>query len=81
MKVRYTVRAQSDLDAIFDYLDQRSPVGAQSVKNLIERRIAGLAEFPFMAPVTEEPDIREGIGEGPDPSRIGSGVGFRIPQR
>jgi toxin ParE1/3/4 len=59
MKVRYTVRAQSDLDAIFNYLDQRSPAGAQSVKNVIERRIAGLAEFPFMAPVTEEPDIRE----------------------
>jgi plasmid stabilization system protein ParE len=47
MKVRYTVRAQSDLDAIFNYLDQRSSAGAQSVKNLLERRIAGLAEFPF----------------------------------
>ena len=59
MKVRYTVRAQGDLDAIFNYLDRRSPAGAQSVKNLIERRIASLAEFPLMAPVTEEPDIRE----------------------
>lgn len=46
MRVRYTLRAQADLDAIFTYLDARAPVAAQSVKNMSERRIALLAEFP-----------------------------------
>jgi toxin ParE1/3/4 len=59
MRVRYTLQAQRDLDSIYTYLDQRSPAAAQSVKNLIERRIAGLADFPFMAPKTGEPGIFE----------------------
>jgi toxin ParE1/3/4 len=41
------------------YLDQRAPAAAQSAKSLIERRIAGLADFPFMAPKTSEPGIFE----------------------
>ncbi len=59
MRVRYTLRAQSDLDAIYAYIDQRAPAAARSVKELIERRIARLADFPFMAPETDEPGIRE----------------------
>lgn len=59
MKVRYTPRAQADLDAIFMYLDQRAPAAALSVKELLERRIASLANFPLAAPVTDEPDVRE----------------------
>jgi toxin ParE1/3/4 len=59
MKVRYTPRAQSDLDAIYSYLDQRSPAAARAVKEVIERRISRLADFPLMAPATEEPGIYE----------------------
>lgn len=59
MRVRYTLRAQSDLDAIYAYIDQRAPAAARSVKELIERRIARLADFPLMAPETDEPGIRE----------------------
>jgi len=59
MKVRYTLRARGDLDAIFSYLDERSPAAARSVKTLIERRIASLADFPQMGPDTDEPGIRE----------------------
>jgi len=59
MKVRYTLRAQGDLDAIYRYIDQRAPVAARSVKELLERRIAGLAEFPLMAPETDVPGIYE----------------------
>jgi toxin ParE1/3/4 len=59
MRIRYTLRALEDLDAIFSYLDQRSPASAQSVKSVIERRIAHLADFPLMAPETDEPNIRE----------------------
>jgi toxin ParE1/3/4 len=59
MRVRYTVRALSDLDGIYAYLDQHSPAAAQSVKGSIERRIAWLADFPFMAPTTNEGGIYE----------------------
>jgi toxin ParE1/3/4 len=59
MRVRYTLRAQTDLDAIFNYLDQRAPAAARAVKEVIERRISRLAEFPFMAPATDEPGIYE----------------------
>ncbi len=59
MKVRYTVRAKRDLEEIFPYLDERSPVAAQSVKQLIEQRIASLGDFPFIAPEADEPGIRE----------------------
>jgi len=54
MRVRYTRRAQSDLESIYTYLDQRAPAAARAVKELIERRIASLADFPSMAPETEE---------------------------
>jgi toxin ParE1/3/4 len=59
MKVRYTLRARRDLDAIFDYIEARAPKVAYEVIDLLERRIAGLAEFPRMAPMTDEPDVRQ----------------------
>lgn len=59
MKVRYTLRAHGDLDAIYADLDQRNPTAAQAVKDLIERRIARLGSFPLMAPVTDEIGILE----------------------
>jgi toxin ParE1/3/4 len=59
MKVRYTPRARDDLDAIYEYLELRSPSGARAVKTRIERRIARLADFPFAAPLTEVPSVHE----------------------
>jgi toxin ParE1/3/4 len=59
MRIRYTHRAQHDLDAIYTYLDQHSPTVARAVKDLIVRRIAGLADFPFMAPQTGEKGVFE----------------------
>jgi toxin ParE1/3/4 len=59
MKIRYTPRAQSDLDVIYRYLDQRTPSGALAVKESIERRIASLTEFPLAAPATDDPGVRE----------------------
>ena len=59
MKVRYTLRAQADLDSIFTYLDERAPMAARAVKALLERRIASLADFPLAAPRTDEPGVRE----------------------
>jgi toxin ParE1/3/4 len=59
MKIRYTPRARDDLAAIYSYLDQRSPAGARSVKIAVERRIRLLADFPFIAPMTEELGVYE----------------------
>jgi toxin ParE1/3/4 len=59
MKVRYTRRAQADLEAIFAYLDARAPAAALSVKSTIERRIAQLETFPLMAPETDLPGVHE----------------------
>jgi toxin ParE1/3/4 len=59
MKVRFTLRARADLEAIFTYLDQRAPAAARSVKATIERQIARLGDFPYMAPMTDEPGVRE----------------------
>ena len=59
MRVRYTFKAQDDLDAIYTYLNERNPAAAQSVKDLIERRIRALGKFPLMAPVTDEPGVLE----------------------
>jgi len=59
MKVRYTRRAQADLDAIFAYLDARAPAAAILVKSTIERRISRLEAFPRMAPETDVPGVHE----------------------
>lgn len=59
MRVRYTLRAQADLDAIYTYLDTRAPGAALSVKTTIERRIALLAEFSRIAPETDQPGVYE----------------------
>jgi len=59
MRVRYTLRARSDLREIYSYLDKRSPSGARSVKRAIERRIGWLADFASIAPKTDEPEVHE----------------------
>jgi len=47
MKIRYTPRARDDLAGIYSYLDQRSPA------------IRLLADFPFIAPMTEDSGVYE----------------------
>jgi toxin ParE1/3/4 len=59
MRVRYTLRAQADLNGIFSYHDARNPAAAQSVKNTIERRISLLEEFPRIAPETDTRGVYE----------------------
>jgi toxin ParE1/3/4 len=44
--VRYTRRAQDDLMKILKYLDERSPRGAQNVKNAIKHTIDTIAQNP-----------------------------------
>jgi toxin ParE1/3/4 len=46
MRVRYTARARSDLQAIIQYIVDRSPTGARNVKLAIERIIELIEQFP-----------------------------------
>jgi toxin ParE1/3/4 len=46
MRIRYTPRARSDLEAILQYIDERSPVGARKVKRAIQKTIELIGEFP-----------------------------------
>ena len=58
MRIRYTLRARADLREIRSYLLERSPRAAVAVLTTIRRRIAWLADFPLMAPATDEPGVR-----------------------
>jgi len=58
MKVRYRARALSDLDEIYRYLEPRSPSGARNVLRAIHAAIDNIAQYPFSAERTSDPDIR-----------------------
>ena len=58
MRIRYTLRARADLEEIRFYLLERDPRAAVAVLTTIRRRIAWLADFPLMAPETDEPGVR-----------------------
>lgn len=59
MKVRYTLRARADLEAIYEYLEKQEHTVAQRLKSAIERQIGWLIHFPYMAPTTDEAGVRE----------------------
>jgi addiction module RelE/StbE family toxin len=57
MKVRYTPRAFADREAIFEYLQQRNPVAAREVTELIRQRISELSDAPYKGHRTDRPGI------------------------
>lgn len=59
MRVRYTLRARADLHEIRKYLQRRQLAVAQRLISAIERQVAWLSDFPYMAPATDEPGVRE----------------------
>ena len=59
MRVRYSPRAFAEREAIFAYIHQHSPQGAGAVLRAIVRSIRLLGEHPQMAPLTNEPGVRE----------------------
>jgi toxin ParE1/3/4 len=56
--VRYNRRAVRDLEAIADYIRDRSPGAAERVRGRIEALIGGLVDFPYQGTPTDEPGIR-----------------------
>jgi toxin ParE1/3/4 len=58
VRLRYTLPALADLDAILEYLDDRSPRGAANVGSRIQTAIAMLLHNPFIGTRTDDPTIR-----------------------
>jgi toxin ParE1/3/4 len=58
MILRYSRRALNDLAEILDYLDERSPRGARSVKLAIQRAIDTIGENPSLGHPTGSGAIR-----------------------
>jgi plasmid stabilization system protein ParE len=57
MRVRYSPRAFADREAIFDYLEKRSPQGARIVKTAIVHAIRGLASYSRLGRRTERTGV------------------------
>jgi len=58
MRVRYSPRATRDLDAIHEYLVQRSPQGAINVLTAIYAAVEFIRRHPQGAQVTVVPGVR-----------------------
>jgi len=58
MRVRYTRRSQADVLAIFAYLDERSPQGADSVKRALKKTIDMIADYPHVGRLSGEQNTR-----------------------
>jgi len=58
MKIRYRAQALSDIDEIFQYIQERSPTGAQSVLRAIYAGIHLVGVSPLACERTNDPSIR-----------------------
>jgi plasmid stabilization system protein ParE len=63
MIVRYTRRAQNDLEKILKYLDERSPQGARNVKVALRRTIDTIVRHPDIGHATGR-DAARGVPVG-----------------
>ena len=70
MKVRYTLRALGDLEAIYTYIDARNPNAARAVKRAMQVTAERLAEFPYMGVETDRSPEFRGIRVGRYPYRL-----------
>jgi plasmid stabilization system protein ParE len=58
MKLRFTERAFSDREDIYEYLAERSPTAARDVYGYLTRAIRRLSEMPYSGVQTDEEDVR-----------------------
>jgi toxin ParE1/3/4 len=57
MKVVYAERARRDIARIFDTIAVRDPKAARRVEDLIRAKCDRLADFPFSAASTDQPNV------------------------
>lgn len=58
MRIRYTPRSFSDLDAIRNYVEKFDPLAAGRVVTVIEKVVARLGDFPESGFGSDELDVR-----------------------
>lgn len=58
MKLRYTPRAERDLRAILDDIEEHSRSGARNVRRAIRSTVALIGRFPELGRRTGEADVR-----------------------
>jgi plasmid stabilization system protein ParE len=58
MRVVFAERARRDIGDIYDDIAQHNPSAAQRVEDTIRVRCERLADFPYAAPATDEPNVR-----------------------
>jgi len=58
MKLRFTRRSQADVKAIFEYLGERSPRGADSVKRALKKTFDLIGNYPHVGRRSGEQDTR-----------------------
>jgi len=58
VRIRYTLPALADLNAILDYISDASPAGAERVKQRIQGVIELLPGHPRIGAPTDDPTIR-----------------------
>lgn len=69
MRLRYTRLALADLDAILDYIEERSPHGAARVWARIQAITDLLLKYPQIGAATSDPAVRR-IATTPHPYLI-----------
>lgn len=57
MRIRYRAQALSDIDAIYRYLEKRSPSGARDVLRVIYAGIYLIGERPYARQQTDNPEV------------------------
>jgi toxin ParE1/3/4 len=58
LKVRFTLPARADLDAIYNYISRSDPVAASAVVTRLMDRAESLGETPYEGREVDEPDAR-----------------------
>ena len=58
MRLRYTLPALADLNAILEYIGDHSPKGAARVKGRIQTVLDLLLSYPNIGTTTDDPTIR-----------------------
>jgi toxin ParE1/3/4 len=61
VKVRYTRRALRQLAEILDYIDTRSPQGADNVKLRLQAVVNLLADHPYSGRLTNKDGVRRAV--------------------
>jgi toxin ParE1/3/4 len=61
VKLRYTLRGAAELDEVLDYIETRSPLGAQQVQARIQAIVNLLLEHPHAGRLTSNGRLRRMI--------------------